>query len=196
MWLLWQSQAFMINVTFPLLTCQTWAQKRKIRIIIKAIKLALFSFKPLYRYTTCIRPGEGFCCIEYQQCTGVANAFDLLFGAGAVMTDKGCNTDFIQITGNVKLHRISLTCCSLRVFALTGANSQCENTGVQMTSRICGDVLHTIPGLKVATPMPVCGKQWGRSSTMSILMIMQFSYDKYGEYNRIWWCDCTWLLLQ
>ena len=58
-------------------------------------KLKLFS-----SYSACIRRAAGYCCIEYQVCAGVPNAFTLDGGQSILgSTDILCTADYVAIPG-------------------------------------------------------------------------------------------------
>ncbi len=50
--------------------------------------------------TACIRRQEGFCCIQYQVCSDVANAFALeATSTPAALVDSKCTLDYVAIPG-------------------------------------------------------------------------------------------------
>ena len=53
-----------------------------------------------YSYSACIRRAAGYCCIEYNVCQGVTNAFTLDVNAAILgLTDSQCTGDYISISG-------------------------------------------------------------------------------------------------
>merc|ERR1712050_242974 len=54
-------------------------------------------------YSVCIRPEEGFCCIEYSACRGVTGSFTPTTNVGpaAAQVDSQCSEDYIVIDGGM-----------------------------------------------------------------------------------------------
>ena len=52
------------------------------------------------RYSVCVRPSAGFCCVQYSVCAGVAGAFSLDATTTAMVDDNCANTDYVGISGN------------------------------------------------------------------------------------------------
>ena len=53
-----------------------------------------------YSYSACIRRAAGYCCIEYNVCQGVTNAFTLDVNAAILgLIDTLCTGDYIAISG-------------------------------------------------------------------------------------------------
>ncbi len=52
-----------------------------------------------FRYAACIRRAAGYCCVQYNVCSGVINAFSLDLTAQG-LTDTQCINDYITIPGN------------------------------------------------------------------------------------------------
>ena len=61
---------------------------------------------PISRYTVCIRPEMGMCCVEYQVCANVAFAYSLSSGgvpsaaANVAILDSLCTGDYTEIIGS------------------------------------------------------------------------------------------------
>ncbi len=57
-----------------------------------------------FSVTACIRRQEGFCCIQYQVCPNVPNAFALeVITSFEASVDTKCTSDYIVIPG-IKIH--------------------------------------------------------------------------------------------
>jgi hypothetical protein len=55
-------------------------------------------------YSACVRRAAGYCCIQYQVCAGVTNAFSLDGGSSAIgEVDSYCTGDYIAIPGKQNL---------------------------------------------------------------------------------------------
>ena len=56
------------------------------------------------RYSVCVDRREGFCCVEYSLCAGVADAFTINNQdvAGTAAVDNNCNEDYIGIEGAIR----------------------------------------------------------------------------------------------
>jgi len=67
---------------------------------------------PSMSYAACIRRAAGYCCVQYNVCSGVINAFSLDLTAQG-LTDTQCTNDYITIPGS------SATTCSSGNQALT-----------------------------------------------------------------------------
>ena len=58
------------------------------------------------RYTVCIRPEMGMCCIEYQVCANEPRAYSLSSGgvvdgaANVAVLDSKCSGDYTEIIGD------------------------------------------------------------------------------------------------
>merc|ERR1712050_486131 len=54
-------------------------------------------------YSVCIRPEEGFCCIEYSACRGVTGSFTPTtnIAPAAAQVDSQCSEDYIVIDGGM-----------------------------------------------------------------------------------------------
>ena len=59
------------------------------------------SFAFNFSVTACIRRQAGFCCIQYQVCAGVINAFSLDQSAAIGLIDTNCILDYVTIPGTV-----------------------------------------------------------------------------------------------
>ena len=60
-----------------------------------------------YSVTACIRRQEGYCCVQYQVCANVINAYTLSGQEAIAALDSKCLKDFVAIPGNPisnKLH--------------------------------------------------------------------------------------------
>ena len=51
----------------------------------------------------CIRPALGYCCVSWEVCNGVTNAYTLQVDAAIAQAyhDNACTIDYIEIPGNV-----------------------------------------------------------------------------------------------
>ena len=67
-------------------------ERREQKVI---IFFSLFDFS----YAVCIHPVEGYCCVEYQQCSDT-NSFSLSHvDAAKAMQDELCSEDYVEIDG-------------------------------------------------------------------------------------------------
>ena len=88
---------------------------------------------PNQLYSNCIRREQGFCCIQYSVCEGVANSFTLdSLPTAAAKQGSDCTKDFILIPS---------------------ASSTCTSNG-SLQSRFCGSVLNIQDAR--AMNIPIC----------------------------------------
>ncbi len=55
----------------------------------------------IFSYSACIRRQAGYCCIQYQACSGVPGSFSLDATPTTGLADTKCSMDYIGIPGNI-----------------------------------------------------------------------------------------------
>ena len=55
-----------------------------------------------HSYSICIRPADGFCCVQYSVCADQMDAFSLDAKLQMAKQDTDCSADFIVISGEAE----------------------------------------------------------------------------------------------
>ncbi len=110
-------------------------------------------------YSICIRPEEGYCCIQYSPCTD-ARSWSIHLNAaapGTTATDANCAADYVGISGismGILVDEIK------RVkWHFVGVADSCRlSSGSVLSSKLCGAIFGLEDGSAIATPS-ACGKK-------------------------------------
>ena len=99
-----------------ILVSQCWLDHQKSTILLisgtlSVEKYYIFSF---HSYNVCIRPEDGFCCIQYQVCSdtgsfSLSSIQDPAIAADAKsLPESSCSSDYIDIPGKYQLKILSI----------------------------------------------------------------------------------------
>ncbi len=114
-----------------------------------------------FRYSICIRPETGYCCVKYTLCTD-DNSWTIDHNQATVANqdtevDTECTEDYLGISGFET--GFWLLFASLCYASFLGISGSCSlGTSADLHSRICGAKFGLFSGSKIAMES-LCGKQ-------------------------------------
>ncbi|TRY72453.1 hypothetical protein TCAL_01027, partial [Tigriopus californicus] len=132
-------------------------------------------------YSVCLSRREGYCCVEFEVCRDVEDAFSLHMNGLIKIssTDNGCTEDYIQIEGQHVMALSNLlfmdTVVFLFLFTLESSNMCLGNEKV-FSNRYCGGTFNALQGLAVNSLVCDCTPPFildiftdgGQSSTLNL----------------------------